>query len=114
MNQLLSDRASGNARASKFTRAVKTQRIHSFQLAPRIRFNGGEREIISNDASLSTQSEENAKLWAHQAGVNALDIDIDNRLLISGGADSSIKIWDLQQHTTGFKHTFGPTGSIAR
>lgn len=114
MNQLLYDRSSGNLRASRFARAVISQRIHSFQLAPKLRFNGGETEILPNDAGLTTQSEEDTKLWAHQAGVNALAIDIDNRLLISGAADSSIKLWDLQDHSTGFKHTFRPAGTIAR
>lgn len=115
MNQLLFDRSSGNVRASKFTRAVLSQRIHSFQLAPGIRFNGGEKEVQPADAGLSAQSAEDAtKIWAHQAGVNALAIDIDNSLLISGGADSSIKLWHLQDHTTGFKHIFKPAGIAPR
>lgn len=34
---------------------------------------------------------------AHIASVNALDLDkIDHRFLLSGGGDSSIKLWDLQ------------------
>ncbi|MCJ1308869.1 hypothetical protein MMC25_002524 [Agyrium rufum] len=38
-----------------------------------------------------------AQVWAHRAGVNALAIDrFEGRYLISGGADSSILCWDLE------------------
>ena len=36
---------------------------------------------------------------AHQAGVNCLAIDqIEGRYLVSGGADSAIRLWDLEEH----------------
>ena len=33
---------------------------------------------------------------------------------MSGGADSSIKLWDLDEHAVGAKHTFKPTGTVSR
>src|ERR1700710_1821218 len=36
---------------------------------------------------------------AHQAGVNCLAIDqVEGRYLFSGGADSAIRVWDLDEH----------------
>jgi hypothetical protein len=38
----------------------------------------------------------------------------DRSSLISGGADSAIKLWDLGELTTGSKHTFRPSGIVPR
>jgi DNA excision repair protein ERCC-8 len=41
------------------------------------------------------------RIPAHISGVNALTIDkFEGRYLLSGGADSSIAVWDLEAHTT--------------
>jgi hypothetical protein len=38
----------------------------------------------------------------------------DPSSLISGGADSSIKLWDLEELTVGSKYIFRPTGVVPR
>lgn len=114
MNQLLFDRSTGSLPLQAFARAHTTQRIHAFQLAPRLRFNSGDTAILSEQDNPETADTPTSKIWAHQSGVNALALDIDSRILVSGGADSSIKLWDLQQHTTGFGHVLEPIGSLAK
>ncbi|KAH6722536.1 WD40-repeat-containing domain protein [Leptodontidium sp. MPI-SDFR-AT-0119] len=123
MNQLLFDRSTGNLGPQAFARIQTSQRIHSIQPGPRLRFSGGEKEavLVDDDEDQASQSraplqEKNteSKIWAHQSGVNSLAIDIDNRLLLSGGADSSIKLWDLDENIPGAKHTFKPSSIVPK
>jgi len=39
---------------------------------------------------------------------------VDPNSLVSGGADSSIKLWDLDEHPVGANHTFRPKGLVSR
>jgi DNA excision repair protein ERCC-8 len=39
---------------------------------------------------------------------------VDPNSVVSGGADSSIKLWDLDEHPVGANHTFRPTGLVSR
>jgi DNA excision repair protein ERCC-8 len=82
MNQFLFDRSTGNLSPQAFTRIQTTSLIHAIQPAPRLRFNGGEKEVVTADDGAEAQSVEASeqKIWAHQAGVNALVIDIENRM----------------------------------
>ncbi|KAI9054105.1 hypothetical protein LZ554_001276 [Drepanopeziza brunnea f. sp. 'monogermtubi'] len=124
MNQLLFDRSTGNLSPRGFARIQISRLIQSIQLAPRLKFNGGEKEIASvqgaqGDGSrpVSLQPEEVAgsnKIWAHQSGVNALAIDVENRLLISGGSDSSIKVWNLDENVPWSDHTFKPFQTVPK
>lgn len=80
MNQLLFDRSTGNLDPHAFARLHTSALLHATQLAPRLRFNGGEKELeVVRPASGSEQIElpESAetKIWAHQVGVNALALD---------------------------------------
>ncbi|KAF1830006.1 WD40 repeat-like protein [Decorospora gaudefroyi] len=48
-----------------------------------------------------SQDDPHARIPAHVSGVNALTVDkFEGRYLLSGGADSSIAIWDLEAQTT--------------
>jgi DNA excision repair protein ERCC-8 len=85
MNQLILDRSTGNLGPYAFARLQTTRLIHDIQHAPRLRFDGGQKEHVEdNEGSQAGPSlggshiEE--KLWAHKGGVNALAIDRDNRL----------------------------------
>lgn len=85
MNQLLFDRSTGNLSPQAFSRIQTSQRLHAIQPAPRLRFNGGEKEHVpENEAGEGIETgeggPEESKLWAHQSGVNALAIDIENRM----------------------------------
>ena len=109
MNQLLFDRSTGALSPQAFARIQTSRRVHEIQPA-RLRFDGGEREALPNrskspagsgsqtslrpresHAESSSLVRENAaflapaeelekSIWAHQAGVNALSLDIENRL----------------------------------
>ena len=129
MNQFLFNRSSGNLRPQAFARIQTTQLIHSVQPAPRVRFDGGERAAEVEEAGLPAEV---PKIWAHQAGVNALALDIEGKLyvaqlsresfwvltehhsLISGGADSSIKLWNVQKNFGTPEKPFRPSGSLAK
>jgi DNA excision repair protein ERCC-8 len=88
MNHLLFDRSTGALRPKAFARVCLSQRLNSIQLASRLQFNGGEKEIqvaVNAVGSRSVQfgGTSEAKIWAHQAGVNALGIDIEGRMLVT-------------------------------
>ncbi|KAK7180571.1 hypothetical protein DPSP01_006405 [Paraphaeosphaeria sporulosa] len=56
---------------------------------------------VSFSARLPSPHEPNERHRAHIAGVNALTIDrFDGRYLLSGGADSSVALWDLEARPT--------------
>lgn len=83
MNQLLFDRSTGDLGPKAFARIQTSHLVHAIQLAPRLRFSGGEKEILPVDDERAssvppTVSEE--RIWSHQAGANALAIDVENRL----------------------------------
>ncbi|KAI1800590.1 WD40 repeat-like protein [Daldinia bambusicola] len=117
MNQFLFERSIGSLGPNVFARLQTTQLLHSFRPAPEFRFNGGERgTAIRNDEEGSIAPDPTSTLWAHQAGVNALALDrFDGRILVSGGLDASIKIWDLEQCGNPSKaHTYAPIAKISR
>ncbi|KAI9744001.1 MAG: hypothetical protein M1818_002735 [Claussenomyces sp. TS43310] len=111
MNQLLFDRSTGSLGPPTFARLQSSSLLHAVQHAPNICFGeaiqapGGEQD-----------SERGLKTWAHQAGVNALVVDrFEGRLLLSGGADSGIKIWDLECLTpTSGTQVLKPSGAVTR
>jgi DNA excision repair protein ERCC-8 len=85
MNQLLFDRSTGNLGPQTFARTQTSHLLHAIQPAQRLRFNGGEKEVqpvdddgeaIENPVGPPVET----KIWAHQAGVNALAIDVENRM----------------------------------
>lgn len=78
MNQLLFDRSLGTLGPRAFARFQTSERIHTVQQT-NLRFNGVEKEAlpIDDDGKLKRQV---PITWAHRAGVNALAIDIENRM----------------------------------
>jgi len=86
MNQLLFDRSTGSLNPQAFSRLHTTALLHATQLAPKLRFNGGEKEeVVSGRAALvhidASLESSRPKIWAHQAGVNALALDkFDGRM----------------------------------
>ncbi|KAG9247381.1 WD40-repeat-containing domain protein [Calycina marina] len=122
MNQLLFDRATGSLDPQSFARVQTASLIHATQLSMKIRFDGSEKETTVSSQNSSVHSETQidegkAKIWAHQLGVNALTIEkFNGKILISGGADSSIKLWDLEQipHNTKATLPLRPYAAVPR
>ncbi|KAK4244613.1 WD40-repeat-containing domain protein [Corynascus novoguineensis] len=134
MNSLLFERSSGRLGPNEFARIQTATLLRSLAPAPRFRFDGGER--ATNDTAANPESEGTApapggtvfrssdgnavrrvsSLWAHQAGVNALALErFDGRIMVSGGSDATIKIWDLEQCPNPSRpHTYRPLAVVAR
>ena len=57
----------------------------------------------------------NEHVIAHYGGVNAITIDpFEGRYLLSGGADSTISIWDLEASQHGNPGLHKPLGAVPR
>ncbi|OIW28887.1 WD40 repeat-like protein [Coniochaeta ligniaria NRRL 30616] len=114
MNELLFERSTGNLGPNAFARLQTTQLLRSFRPAPHFRFDGGETGIAADHED--DEGEPAVSLWAHQAGVNALALDrFDGRILVSGGSDATIRIWDLEQSPSPHEaHAYRPVAQIAR
>ncbi|TRX92029.1 hypothetical protein FHL15_007126 [Xylaria flabelliformis] len=113
MNQLLLERATGAAGPNVFARLQTTRLLTTFQPAPQYRFDGGERGVAVHDGDASS-ADTASSIWAHQAGVSALALErFDGRILVSGGSDASIKLWNLEQcGNPSNPYTFKPVGAV--
>ncbi|KAK4237471.1 hypothetical protein C8A03DRAFT_34588 [Achaetomium macrosporum] len=124
MNSLLLERSLGHLGPNAFARIQTTALLSSFSAAPRFRFDGGERAAGQPSSSALSHAGASghegdtvrASLWAHQAGVSALALErFDGRILISGGSDATIKIWDLEQCPNPWQsHTYRPVAVVPR
>ncbi|KAF4343305.1 DNA excision repair ERCC-8 [Fusarium beomiforme] len=105
-------RETGDFRPQDFTRSITTELLRSFAPAPQHRFNG-ER---TNKPDPTGVDERAHNIKAHGAGVNTLALEkFGGRILLSGGAEGGIKIWDLEEGgNPNNLHTFRPVSSIAR
>lgn len=84
--QHLLDRAYGFASNDVLRRATTTSLLYALQPA-----------AVTFSQRLPAADDPHARIPAHVAGVNALTIDkFEGRYLLSGGADSSIAMWDLE------------------
>ena len=87
--QHLLDRAYGFSHNDVLKRATATSLIYALQPA-----------AVTFSQRLPPANDPHARIPAHAAGVNSLTIDrFEGRYLLSGGADSSIAIWDLEAET---------------
>jgi DNA excision repair protein ERCC-8 len=87
--QHLLDRAYGFSHNDVLKRATATSLVYALQPA-----------AVTFSQRLPPPNDPHARIPAHIAGVNALTIDrFEGRYLLSGGADSSIAIWDLEAET---------------
>ncbi|KAI9767533.1 MAG: hypothetical protein M1840_005570 [Geoglossum simile] len=78
--------------------------VHAIQFEPNVLFNGGDG---GGEVGVAR---------AHEAGVNALVIEgFEGRFMVSGGADSSIRVWDLESTEYNSSNCIlKPSGSVAR
>lgn len=105
MNALLLNRALGVISPSSFQRHETTRLLHALQPTA-LRFDGAaqpEDDALPEDVK------------AHAAGVNSMTIDkFEGRYLLSGGADSSICMWDLESREDRSVNTFYPLGALPK
>ncbi|KAL4885790.1 WD40-repeat-containing domain protein [Aspergillus karnatakaensis] len=102
MNSYLLNRALGTVSLSAFHSAQTTRLVHNLEPAPGIRF--------SSTKSSSSESDEG---FAHKAGANVLAIDqYEGRFMVSGGADASVHLWDLESRAAELNYTHEPVSSI--
>jgi len=88
--QHVHDRAYGFTPQHVLQRAVASSLLYALHPSPTLTFS----------QHLPPPSDPYARVPAHASGVNALTVDrFEGRYLLSGGADSSIRIWDLEAST---------------
>ncbi|KAK4033898.1 hypothetical protein C8A01DRAFT_39631 [Parachaetomium inaequale] len=121
MNPLLFERSSGSLGPNEFARIQTASLLGSFAAALRFRFDGGERAVSDtagrrSDDLGSGDEASRASLWAHQAGVSALALErFDGRIMVSGGSDATIKLWDLEQcPNPSQSHIYRPVSVVPR
>ncbi|RYP64921.1 hypothetical protein DL771_008553 [Monosporascus sp. 5C6A] len=117
MNQLLFERSTGSVGPNVFARLQTTQLLNSFRPTPHFRFDGGERGTAIHDGEAGlVNANAGSHIWAHQAGVSALALErFEGRILVSGGSDASIKIWDLEHCGNPSKpHAYTPVAHVPR
>lgn len=118
MQSRLLDRETGDISPRAFARAHTTDLLRSFAPAPQHRFNGelgGGASATSSSAAVDETRPYTIR--AHAAGISSLALDkFDGRLLLSGGVEGNIKIWDLEGTCAGPHgvHTFRPASTIVR
>ncbi|KAB2570322.1 DNA excision repair protein ckn1 [Lasiodiplodia theobromae] len=105
MNALLLNRALGAISPPAFQRHETTRLLHALQ-STSVRFDGSaepDSDALPEDVK------------AHAAGVNAMTIDkFEGRYLLSGGADSSICMWDLESREASPANTLYPLGALQK
>ena len=113
MNSSLLSRELGTL-TPKALQQIETNRLLlALQAAPGIRFDGTDG--ATSGAGHSHGCDE-GDVWAHRAGVNCVTIDkFEGRYMLSGGAESSIKLWDLESAETTLKSfTYRPAGRVQK
>ncbi|KAI9794855.1 MAG: hypothetical protein M1816_002983 [Peltula sp. TS41687] len=116
MSSHLFDRALGSTTPHAFSVAYTTKLVHALQLAPNVQFDGRDEQ---QQQQPQTTQRGGGVVWAHRDGVNSVVADhFEGRLLLSGGADPSILLWDLdvfEKPQSGHHgSTYRPVGSESR
>ena len=115
MQAPLLQRETGDIAAPAFAQIITNQLLRAFAPAPQHRFNG-ERSAAAAAAAATRPDDRPHDIRAHGAGVSSLALDkFEGRVLLSGGAEGSIKLWDLEScGNPNGPHTFRPVSTIAR
>ncbi len=110
MNQLRLAQCLGTVSSPSFRRHHNENLINTLAHDKNTTFS-----YLKPDTSLHDANTSSSPSVAHQAGVNCLTIDHnEGRYLISGGADSSIRLWDLEQPLLSPSPIYTPATTLAR
>ncbi|KAK4693496.1 DNA excision repair protein ERCC-8, partial [Lecanoromycetidae sp. Uapishka_2] len=97
MTSNLFGRALGLVSPQALQKAETERWLRSLQAAPGIKFDGSEGAPHQSSSKDENENREYETIWAHRAGVNCITIDrFEGRYMLSGGAESSINLWDLE------------------
>ncbi|KAF2419049.1 WD40 repeat-like protein [Tothia fuscella] len=117
MNVQLLSREGGSAPGAELRRTCNTKYLHAIQPSD-TRF---EQRSLQNleasiDAARGGEGPESKASIVHHGGVTSITIDrFEGRYLLSGGADSSISLWDLETAEFSSTHTtHRPLGSVRK
>ncbi|WPH03827.1 Hypothetical protein R9X50_00671000 [Acrodontium crateriforme] len=92
MNSFLLNRQLGSISPQALAKAQNERLLESIQAAPLVHFSNQHPTSVATEQRVAAE-----KYIAHKAGVNSITIDkFEGRYLLSGGADSSVAIWDLE------------------
>lgn len=113
MNSYLLNRELGTLTPKALQQAETNRLLLALQAAPGIRFDGTDG--ATHGAGQSHGGSE-GDVWAHRAGVNCITIDkIEGKYMLSGGAESSIKLWDLESAENTLKSfTYRPARAVQK
>ena len=122
----LLSRSLGEISPHSFAQGQEERQLRAIQPAPLTRFDAASQTSGSNvtttfnGAIESADDDAETTTIAHKTGVNALTIDkFEGRHLLTGGADASIALWDLEAVTTFYgtnpsSVTYKPSGFVPR
>ncbi|KAL4780707.1 WD40-repeat-containing domain protein [Aspergillus varians] len=111
MNSYLLNRAIGSITPSAFHSAQTIRLVHNLEPAPGIRFSNTNRRSVNSDGHVPASEE----VLGHTAGANVLAIDqYEGRFMVSGGADPSIHLWDLEARASELSYTHEPVASVSK
>lgn len=113
MNSRLFGRSVGDISPRQFAALTSTDLLRSFAPAPQHRFDG---ETTDQHGESGATDRQPSSVSAHRVGVNALALEkFDGRLLVSGGADGAVLLWDLEQAgNPNNSYTFRPIATAKR
>ncbi|KKZ66638.1 DNA excision repair protein ERCC-8 [[Emmonsia] crescens] len=120
MNSYLLNRSQGSVSPSTFHVAHNTHLIRSIEPAPGIRFSNHPATPALNQRESQSvgdgwKDEEQDEVRAHKAGVNVLTIDqYEKRFMVSGGADASVHLWDLETRGSESNHLYKSIASVTK
>ncbi|KAJ5733342.1 hypothetical protein N7533_013789 [Penicillium manginii] len=117
MNSYLLNRALGSVAPNEFHTAQTERLVRNLEPAPGIRFSSRKAvpDQSEDDTTLNPDFDPTEKLYAHKSGVNCLAIDqFEGRYMISGGADPSIHLWDLESRGSELEHIHRACASVSK